>query len=291
MRKTLIVVPRGVERKSAAAPQTITSEWGMRSWLHIAAISTHFVSAVVLASLLLSREWQDVLFPTYITVPKWDPPLLAASVPGTEFRDTVIALGPPQDSGLGSLSVGWSIFTFFVMSFLFELAEFLCVLFGEITAAYTLRWVEYSVSASVVLMVVAMQVGFWDARGIVGLAGLSATCMFCGLIGELALNSAPHPNIAVAAVSWAAGFVAVANAWAQIWWTFAEAYTSETPDFVIAIVVVECFFWLCFAAVQLVQIIRGLSSQSVVIWYSGLSVLSKSVLGWVVVSQVIANSS
>ena len=86
------------------------------------------------------------------------------------------------------LSVTWIVFTFCLLSSIFQ---FLCgynrtkyiELMNNKQVNY-LRYIEYSFSASLMMILIGLEVGILDWAGLIGFLGCTWSCMMFGLIGE-----------------------------------------------------------------------------------------------------------
>lgn len=233
----------------------------------------------------------------------WGEPLNSAFT--AEFSDMLIQQKTERAFSVKGIPVGWSCVMFFGLSFLFETVgviemfqikqKLVPTKTDEATPGvnnrpflrvYALRFAEYSISASVMLVVISNQVGIWDWRILYGIATLSMTCMLCGVSAEMAIDAKP-PQTKTATAAFVAGSVAVLNAWVPIVWTFARGFTSKTPLFVIGIVASEFVLWMIFAVVQLMQIVNGWPPDKVMPAYSILSLVSKLTLGGIVSAFVL----
>jgi hypothetical protein len=95
----------------------------------------------------------------------------------------------PQSINVGDLDTRYIIFSFFLLSGLFQLAD------GVILGAYTdtetgqmprlLRFVEYSFSASIMILAIAVQTGVTDIYALCGIFTLIFTTNMLGLIAEV----------------------------------------------------------------------------------------------------------
>jgi hypothetical protein len=95
----------------------------------------------------------------------------------------------PQSITVGDLDTRYIIFSFFLLSGLFQLAD------GVILGAYTdtdagqmprlLRFVEYSFSASIMILAIAVQTGVTDIYALCGIFTLIFTTNILGLIAEV----------------------------------------------------------------------------------------------------------
>jgi hypothetical protein len=144
------------------------------------------------------------------------------------------------------------------------------------------RWYEYSVSASLMIVVIGMLAGVWDLGALVALFGLVAVMNLCGLLME-------QRNESTDEVDWTpywVGVVAGVVPWVVIAITFVGTVTAsdgQFPEFVIYIYVSIFVFFNLFAlnmALQYLEVSRWsdyLFGEKV---YVLLSLLAKSALAW-----------
>ena len=158
------------------------------------------------------------------------------------------------------------------------------------------RWAEYSVSASVMIVLIGLLTGINDLYAVLAIAGVNASMIFFGAVME-------QVNAGRSEVVWSPfvlGCVAGAVPWVAIVLAVYRAATfagsDGVPGFVYAIVVVEFVLFNCFAVNQWLQY-RGrttgtgrfadyLFGEKV---YLVLSLLAKSLLAWLVFGGTLAS--
>eukprot|EP00961_Rhodomonas_salina_P294571 3934694-Rhodomonas_salina.1 len=164
-----------------------------------------------------------------------------------------------------------------------------------------MRFVEYSLSASTMIILLALQTGIWDAQLLFALFGLTMGCMLTGFVADI-LNRLEYEKkfkdetqyyIPLKYQIHFIGWLLILFAYIIIWVSFGIALhdNPETPDFVIAIVVVESSLFLGFGLVQLAELAGYLSENTAKLIYISLSLTSKTILGWVVFSEVVIAQS
>ncbi|WP_254863473.1 heliorhodopsin HeR [Halovivax gelatinilyticus] len=144
------------------------------------------------------------------------------------------------------------------------------------------RWYEYAVSASLMIVVIAMLAGIWDLGTLVALFGLVAVMNLCGLVME-------RHNQTTTETDWTAynvGVVAGAIPWIVIAVALVGSIVAsegEVPDFVLYIYVSIFVFFNLFAVNMILQYRetwrwrRYLFGEKV---YILLSLVAKSALAW-----------
>jgi len=158
------------------------------------------------------------------------------------------------------------------------------------------RWAEYSVSASVMIVLIGLLTGINDLYAVIGIFGVNAAMILFGALMEQVnvdrdkVNWLPFVFGCIAgAVPWIAIVVAVVR-------SSTNGPTNEVPPFVYAIIVTEFLFFNCFALNKWLQY-RGRASgtgkfanylygEKV---YLVLSLAAKSALAWQVFGGTLAS--
>lgn len=151
------------------------------------------------------------------------------------------------------------------------------------------RWWEYSVSASLMVVLIAMLAGISEASALIAIFGANAAMILFGLVMERA-------NPPGAPVDWrpfAYGCVVGAFPWLAIGLTIAvaESEGGDVPTFVIAIFVSLLVLFFSFAVNMWLQYRRlgpwrdYLFGERSYVW---LSLIAKSALAWQVFAGVLA---
>eukprot|EP00961_Rhodomonas_salina_P223998 3028950-Rhodomonas_salina.1 len=93
------------------------------------------------------------------------------------------------------------------------------------------RYLEYSVSASVMLVLIAMQVGIWDWTALAGVAVGVWSCMMFGMLADVFLHmrhAAPsQPALLYAWVAHMCGWVALGGPFWVLWASFVKQRPPE----------------------------------------------------------------
>ena len=150
------------------------------------------------------------------------------------------------------------------------------------------RWIEYSLSSSVMVVLIAMLVGIADIAALLALAGVNASMILFGLLQEK--YEQPGKD-----VNWAAywfGVIAGAVPWVAIGiYLVAPGVDASPPGFVYAI------FFSLFAFFNVFAVVMVLQYRKVGRWadyrfgestYVLLSLLAKSALAWQVFGGTLA---
>ncbi len=144
------------------------------------------------------------------------------------------------------------------------------------------RWYEYSVSASLMIVVIAMLAGIWDLGTLVGLFGLVAVMNLAGLLME-------QRNESTDELDWTpywVGVIAGLIPWVVIAITFIGTVTAsdgQFPTFVIYIYASIFVFFNLFALNMVLQYLEISRWEDYLFGektYVVLSLVAKSALAW-----------
>ena len=92
---------------------------------------------------------------------------------------------PGWKDSKSSISLHWLVVTFFALSGLFQTVSAVMGLAGGSNASSpTLRFIEYSITSSIMIVAIALQVGIMDAHTLALLATLIWAMMMCSLVCE-----------------------------------------------------------------------------------------------------------
>ncbi|TAK89720.1 hypothetical protein EPO04_01280 [Patescibacteria group bacterium] len=191
----------------------------------------------------------------------------------------------PTSTPLFDLSLPWLVALFLFLSFLAHLTivtvyrhRYVADLQKGINKA---RWIEYSLSASVMIVAIGLLVGIYDIASLIALFGLIAIMNLCGLIMEVHNQTTKNTNW----LSYWVGCLAGIIPWVMIaiyLWAGADN-GSQAPTFVYWIFVSIFVFFNCFAINMFLQYKKigpwanYLYGEKV---YVILSLVAKSALAW-----------
>lgn len=196
-----------------------------------------------------------------------------------------------------SYSLNWTIFTFHLLSFVFQLGAVIPA-YGYVerivsTGRHPLRFIEYSLSASLMLLCIALLTGVRDILVLGGIVVLTMATQILGLVAEYQFPGF-NRNV-VHGVAWAC--ILVAYSPIIIYYNVAVNMNDVSPpDFVVVIVTVQALLFLSFGFVQLIQFyytnapIIGFIGRQAEISYIFLSIVAKSLLGWLIYVNLIMNA-
>jgi hypothetical protein len=212
------------------------------------------------------------------------------AVLATDFSITVVGLVPegppgtaaPAPEALFDVPIGWAVAAFLLLA---AVDHLLCAtglrrtyesdLAGGINR---LRWVEYSLSATLMVVLIAFYSGITELTAVIGIAGANVGMILFGWLQER--MNPPGRTTTTMLPFWMGTLVGLAP-WVAIGWNVLAA--EEVPGFVYGIVVAQFVFFFSFGANQWLQY-RGVGrwrdygyGESA---YLVLSLAAKSVLAW-----------
>lgn len=217
------------------------------------------------------------------------------------------------------LSLWWLVIAFHFLSFVFQalvMTEWKVRACGRecIRESYisevdehgtnVLRMIEYSVSATLMQISIALILGVWERLVIGGVAALTVVTMLCGLVAE----QLKYDRLDMAWAAHLTGWFAMAAVWAILGRRFLytiEMSEEKPPDFVYAIVGVIGILYTGFGTIQLVQLCaadkdardrkycqnkcgRGCTlNRGIEMTYCIMSLTSKTFLGWIIFANAL----
>ena len=144
------------------------------------------------------------------------------------------------------------------------------------------RWVEYSFSASLMIVIIALLVGIYDVGTLLALFTLTAVMNLMGLLMELHNQTTEKTNW----TSYIIGCIAGIVPWIVIFISLLGAHSTEgtsVPNFVIAIFISIAIFFNLFALNMVLQYKKVWKWRDYLYgerMYIVLSLLAKSALAW-----------
>jgi hypothetical protein len=144
------------------------------------------------------------------------------------------------------------------------------------------RWYEYSLSASLMIVVIGMLAGIWDVGTLVALFGLVAVMNLCGLAMERHNQTTDRTDWTTYLIGTLAGVVP----WVVIAISLAGSIVAsdgQVPDFVIAIYVSIFLFFNLFGLNMILQYRETWRWEDYLFGeraYVVLSLVAKSLLAW-----------
>jgi len=235
---------------------------------NLAAGALHAVSALVI--ILLANDFALPVSANYMAGP-----------PGTSDRQMV---------HLFDIKMAWLIGAFFLLS---ALAHFIVATVRQTSYEANLgksrnpyRWVEYSLSSSLMIVAIAQLTGIEDPAALIALAGVNASMIGFGWIQER--YETPGGSLLPFWLGCGAGVIP----WLAIGvYLIGPGATQHAPGFVYGIYVSLFVFFNCFALVQYLQykkIGRFADYLTGEKTYLVLSLVAKSLLAWQIFSSTLA---
>lgn len=144
------------------------------------------------------------------------------------------------------------------------------------------RWIEYSLSASVMMVAIALLVGIYDLASLIMIFGLVAIMNLLGLVMEVHNQTTKKVNW----ISYVIGCIAGAIPWVVVglyFWSSATYGSGDIPSFVYWIYVSIFLFFNCFALNMFLQYKKVGPWRNYLFGettYIVLSLVAKSALAW-----------
>jgi Heliorhodopsin len=199
-------------------------------------------------------------------------------------------LGPVVLEQLFTYRIGWAAAAFSALSALFHAVVATPWGFARYRRELQhgrnrFRWVEYSLSSSLMIVLIAGIVGISDVAALIALFGVNASMILFGWMMEIHNEPATH-------VDWSPfvfGCVAGITPWLAITVYLVNA-NGDVPSFVYGIFVSLFVFFNCFAINQYLQY-RAKGRWSDYVFgervYMVLSLIAKSALAWQIFANVL----
>ena len=196
------------------------------------------------------------------------------------------------------IDLGWLIISFHILSFVFQSFATITDYTGPIyNYKYSnmilqnknpLRFVEYSISASLMLIAIALINGVTDINLIISIGVLTSSCQLCGLAVEYIKDKK---------IKWLIHLIG----WLQFLWAYGiiifafyksvdasnESGGVTPPPFVYIIVSMLFVLYSSFGFVQLMELLFIVNPYTKEISYVTLSLTAKLLLGWMIFSNVL----
>ena len=203
----------------------------------------------------------------------------------------------------------WAMFTFFVLSLLFQWAHYYYILANPVMPR-VLHYIEYAFSSSLMIMVMAVNVGIVELFAVSGMcaaffgmnmlgAAAESMCHFLGFIPGYLQDTFSRLIWLIHSAGWALFFLAIVPVWVQLNIAI-HCSDGGTPGFLIAAVTLEsiCFFLFGFLQVAaLSEKIGDCLPQSLPetellfkydCWHSLLSLIAKTLLAWLLMGPAVS---
>lgn len=266
------------------------------------AIFVHFISFV--AMIVIYSNVENVIFPYTESYIEWNECSKNTTCPpGARFFETSdnnFCIGPVtkpvycNGSDCYGLDLGWLVISFHILSFSFQFFAALSDVYGPffgykysdliLENKNPLRFIEYSISASIMLISIALINGVTDINLIASIAILTACCQLCGLAVEYT------DTYEIKMLLHFTGWLQFICAYSIIGHAFIKSITSSDdgpPNFVYIIVILIFLLYSSFGFVQLYEVCLPLHPYTKEKIYVLLSLTSKLFLGWMIFSNVL----
>ena len=253
---------------------TIDTEISKLKRLNLIAGALHLVS--LLAILLLANDAKLPVNAIYLT-----------EAPGTgNFSDPI---------NLFNLKIGYMVAGFLALSAFFHFLIISPAMFGKYTAGLknhinVFRWVEYSLSSTIMIIVILQLNGTADYIALMGIAGVNICMILFGWLQEKYTT----PGDGDLLPFWFGCIAGIVPWIAMFWLLFSPGGTGEAPGFVYGVVFSLFIFFNSFALVQWLQYKKiGRFADYLVgeRTYITLSFIAKSALAWQIFGGVLATSA
>jgi hypothetical protein len=150
--------------------------------------------------------------------------------------------------------------------------------------ANTARWIEYSISSSIMVVLIAQLTGIWDLAALTGIFAVNTSMILFGLVME----RREEPETADWTAYWSGTFAGLVP-WALLGY-YILAAGGEVPGFVYVIYIVQFVLFFTFALnmwLQYEQIGRWRDYIYGEYAYIILSLAAKTLLAWLVFGNVL----
>jgi hypothetical protein len=207
--------------------------------------------------------------------------------------------GPPGTSPeahkIGDFQLGWGVFAFMALSALALLLIASPGIFGWykrnlLKSRNYGRWIEYSITSSLMIVLITMICGITDLAAMIAIFGVNACMVLFGLLLEK-YEQPGRPNW----LSFYFGCFAGVIPWiAVLVYVWSPGFGARPPAFVYGIIVSLFVFFNCFAINMVLQYKKVgrwkdyLYGEKV---YIILSLTAKALLAWQVFASVLASSA
>ncbi len=194
-------------------------------------------------------------------------------------------LAPPEIEPLFNVSIAWGVAIFLFMSAVAHFAIASPGIYGWYVDNLArqrnyARWIEYSFSSSVMVVLIAMLVGITDIAALIAIGGVNASMILFGWLQE----KYETPGDSVSFLPYWFGVIAGAIPWIVIGiYLFSPGLAANPPGFVYGIFFSLFVFFNGFAIVMVLQykqIGRWANYEYGESTYVLLSLVAKSALAW-----------
>ena len=259
---------------AASKPIQIPAERlkGLRRYNAIAGIF-HLIQSIAIVALA-----NDFALPVSVSY------LLDAPIPGAKFEEVSlfnlpIALGVALFSLLSAIAHFWIVGPGF-KKYANDLSNMRNIA----------RWIEYSISSTLMIILISMINAVWDVVALIAIAGANIAMILFGWLQE----KYEEPGKGSLLPFWFGCIAGIVPWIAMFWLLFSPGSSSEAPGFVYGVVFSLFLFFNSFAIVQWLQYKKIGRFADYLVGeraYITLSFIAKSALAWQIFAGVLATSS
>jgi len=245
---------------------------GLRRYNAIAGVF-HLAQAIAIVALA-----NDFALPVSVSY------LLDAPIPGAKFEELSlfnlpIALGVALFSLLSALAHFWIVGPGF-KKYANDLSNMRNIA----------RWIEYSISSTLMIILISMINAVWDVVALLAIAGANIAMILFGWLQE----KYEEPGKGSLLPFWFGCIAGIVPWIAMFWLLFSPGSSAEAPGFVYGVVFSLFLFFNSFAIVQWLQYKKIGKFADYLVGeraYITLSFVAKSALAWQIFAGVLATSS
>ena len=259
---------------AASTPIQIPAERlkGLRRYNAIAGIF-HLIQAIAIVALA-----NDFALPVSVSY------LLDAPIPGAKFEE-VSLFNLPIALGVALFSLLSAIAHFWIVGPGFKRYE------NDLSNMRNIaRWIEYSTSSTLMIILISMINAVWDVVALIAIAGANIAMILFGWLQE----KYEEPGKGSLLPFWFGCIAGIVPWIAMFWLLFSPGSSSEAPGFVYGVVFSLFLFFNSFAIVQWLQYKKIGRFADYLVGeraYITLSFIAKSALAWQIFAGVLATSS
>jgi hypothetical protein len=259
---------------AASTPLQIPSERlsGLKRYNLIAGVF-HFLQAIAIFVLA-----NDFALPVSVNY------LKDAPVPGAEF-ESIVLFDFPVALGVALFSLISAVAHFWIVGPGFKRYS------NDLSNMRNIaRWVEYSISSTLMIVLISLINAVWDIVALMAIAGVNAAMILFGWLQE----KYEEPGKGSLLPFWFGCIAGIVPWIAMFWLLFSPGGTGEAPGFVYGVVFSLFIFFNSFALVQWLQYKKiGRFADYLVgeRTYITLSFIAKSALAWQIFGGVLATSA
>ena len=149
-----------------------------------------------------------------------------------------------------------------------------------------IRWVEYSITATIMLILIALTVGVKETSALALIVCESIVVMLMGHLTERAFFSGDTSSAIMLIVL---AFFLILSAFGIIFWAYGDLtmQVPGIPKFVTPIVILEFFLFMAFGFVQSMYIARAVDYSQSEIGFVTLSFIAKTLLSWLLFAGIV----